>query len=139
MTSTSPQDGPAESDGSEQAAMISPETITGSFVPVVDPAVVAVELDGESVLYHETAKTVHVLNGTATVIWRCLDGRTTLDDLSAELAAVFVAPVEQVGSDVVTAAREFGRQGLLSEVEPDPEAVAESAVVPPELGEAPGD
>lgn len=119
--------------------MISPEKITGSFVPVVDPAVVAVELDGESVLYHETAKTVHVLNMTATLIWRCLDGRTTLDTLSGELASVFAAPAEQVGGDVVTAVREFGRQGLLFEVESDPETVAVNIVVPPELGEGPGD
>ncbi len=118
--------------------MIAPEEISGSFVPVVDPAVVAVELDGESVLYHESSRTVHVLNRTATVVWRCLDGRIALDELSADLAAVFSAPVEQVTSDVVAAVRELGRQGLLHDVEPDPERVAENTVVPPDLGEAPG-
>ena len=117
--------------------MTAPEEITGSFVPVVDPAVVTVELDGESVLYHESARTVHVLNRTATVVWQCLDGRTNLDDLSADLAAAFSAPVEQVAIDVIAAVRELGLQGLLHEVEPDPERVAENSVVPPDLDEAP--
>lgn len=113
--------------------MVRPEGIAGSFVPAVDPSVVAAELDGELVLYHEGANTVHVLNTTATAIWHCLDGRVDVDGVCNELAATFSLPVDHLSGDVLDAVKEFGRQGLLCGVEPDPEVVAASSVV--DMGE----
>lgn len=127
------------SDAAEGGTLIKPEDITGSFVPVVDSTVVAFVLDGESVLYRESANTVHVLNATATVIWQCLDGHAHLDELCADLAAVFSVPVERLSTDVLEAVRQFGKQGLLAEVEPEPEVVKNNRLESLDVGEAPGD
>ena len=119
--------------------MISPESIDGAFTPVTDPAVASVELDGEAVLYHERLNTVHVLNPTATVIWKCLDGFTNLDGLSTDLAAAFSVDVGMVHTDVLEAVRDFGRQGLLEAVEPDPEALAANVLAEVHPSELPDD
>lgn len=108
--------------------MIKPEAIVGSYVLIPDPAVDWVELDGEAVLYNERLNTVHVLNTTATTLWKCLDGSTDLRTLAFDLAEVFSADRELVESDVLAAAREFGKQGLLQGVEADPNSVADRAV-----------
>ena len=108
--------------------MITPDEIENSLIPVPYGAVVGVELDGEAVLYHEEAKTVHVLNPTATIIWNCLDGRIGLERLCLDLGEAFEVPVERLRSDVVNAVRELGRQGLLQGVQPDTEAVAASTL-----------
>lgn len=101
-----------------------PEDIDGRFVATHADHVAAVELDGEAVLYHEELRTVCVLNPTATVVWNCLDGSSDLDSLCVDLAAAFSVEMEAIRQDVLGIVREFGRQGLLSEVEPDPEVVA---------------
>ena len=119
--------------------MASPEGIDGASIPVTDPAVASVELDGEAVLYHERLNTVHVLNPTATVIWNGLDGAADLDGLSADLAEAFSADFDLVRSDVIEAVCEFGRQGLLEGIEPDPEAVAARTLVQAHVSEAPDD
>lgn len=98
--------------------------IDGGFSATREPAVVGVELDGEAVLYHEELRTVCVLNPTATVVWNCLDGSSDLETLCEDLAEAFSVDVGSVRKDVLDIVREFGRQGLLEDVEPDPEVVA---------------
>ena len=105
--------------------LLAPESIDGTFAPTHHPAVVSVELDGEAVLYHQEANTVHVLSVTATIIWRFLDGSNELDGLCGDLAAVFSIDLEQMRGDVLEAVREFGRQGLLQDVAADPDVVAD--------------
>ena len=108
--------------------MIQADAISETFVPDVDPDVAWIEVDGEVVLYHEGSKTLHVLNPTATMIWRCLDGSGDLTSIANDLAEIFEADPEAVSADVVSAVREMGRQGLLTGVEPDPEAVAANRI-----------
>ena len=108
---------------------IAPEDVDGISAPNPHPAVVAVELDGEVVIYHEEAATVHVLNPTATIVWRCLDGSSGLNEICDDLAAVFEVDVERLRRDVIAVVRAFGRQGLLEGVEPDAQVVAAHAVV----------
>jgi hypothetical protein len=94
------------------------------FVPVPAPSVVGVELDGEAVLLEEEAGTLHVLSPTATLVWNLLDGRSDVATIVSDLVAVFEVPQGQMQDDVLLAVREFGRQGLLQGVRPDPDAVA---------------
>ena len=108
---------------------VTPESIDGTFVPIPHSSVAGVELDGEVVLYHEGANTVHVLNPTATIVWLCLDGSADLNEICEDLAAVFELDEERVRADVIAAVREFGRQGLLDAVEPDAEVVAAHTLV----------
>jgi hypothetical protein len=109
-----------------------PMEIDGCFKPVKTSHVVGVELDGEAVLYQESARTLHLLNPTATVIWNCVDGESDLDSLADALAAAFSVDLQRVRDDVLEVVRQFGRQGLLDQVAPDPEVVASHALTPVE-------
>ena len=111
--------------------MMAADDIDGRFVPTHARAVAEVELDGEGVLYHEELQTVCVLNPTATVVWNCLDGSSDLETLCRALAEAFSVELETIRADVLAIVREFGRLGLLEEVEPDPEEVAAHALAAP--------
>lgn len=104
--------------------MIPASRIDGSFRPRQAEPVVAVELDGEAVLYHDELGAVYVLNPQATVVWACLDGSSDLDGLCDELAEAFSVGLDTLRGDVMDIVREFGRQGLLADVAPDPDVVA---------------
>jgi hypothetical protein len=103
-----------------------PDEIGPTFVAGAKVAVVGVELDGEAVLYHEVANTIHVLSPTATIVWNLLDGESDVASIVADLAEVFQVPSEQMLEDVLTAVRAFGRQGLLEGVEADADVIAAS-------------
>ncbi len=49
--------------------------------------IIAVELDGEAVLYDPRSGNLHKLNTAGSVLWRCLDGDVTVAQLAAEVAA----------------------------------------------------
>jgi len=93
--------------------------LDGSFVPAPRPGVASVEVDGETVIYDVELDSTHLLNPTATVVWCSLDGETTVDQLSEDLAASFGAPMEQVRADILTLLRDLGRVGLLEGVNPE--------------------
>lgn len=112
--------------------MMEADDIDGRFTPTHARAVAGVELDGEGVLYHEEFQTVCVLNPTATVVWNCLDGSSDLDTLCRALAQAFSVELETIRTDVLAIVQEFGRQGLLEEVEPDPEEVAAHTLTAPD-------
>ena len=76
-----------------------------------------VELDGEAVLFDEARYELHVLNPTAAAVWACCDGAQTLDEMAAELANVFGAPVDEVSQGVRSAVKDFATRGLLHAVQ----------------------
>jgi hypothetical protein len=78
-----------------------------------------VEIDGETVIYDVDLDSTHLLNPTATVVWCSLDGETTVDQLSEDLALAFRAPRTQVRTDILTLLRDLGRAGLLEGVDPE--------------------
>lgn len=89
--------------------------------PRRSPDVVGEELDGEMVLYDEAAGGLHVLNPTATLVWKGLDGTTPLGELAAELAAAADADPAVVRRDVLAVTAEFAALGLLAGIPADPE------------------
>ncbi|HET9441890.1 MAG TPA: PqqD family protein [Acidimicrobiales bacterium] len=105
--------------------MIPAEEIDTAHVPVPAPEVASVELDGETVLYHEITRMTHILSPVATVVWSCFDGSVSIGQLAAELADAYGAPRETVEGDVVTLARELGAQGLLDGVAAEEPAAAD--------------
>jgi hypothetical protein len=113
---------------------MTPNEIAPVFVPRASGAVVGVELDGEAVLYHEVANTIHVLSPTATIVWNLLDGEHDVASVVSELAEVFEVPPERMLEDVLAAVRAFGGQGLLEGIEADAEVVAASGLEAPEPG-----
>lgn len=89
-------------------------------------ALALVEVDGETVVYDETTGALHLLDGVATIIWRCLDGRT-LREAAGELSVAFGAKRELVERDVLALARRLGAQGLLDGVDGNPSVLAGAA------------
>jgi hypothetical protein len=102
------------------AETMTADHIDGRFKPLARASVASVELDGEGVLYDEEQGLTHLLNPTATVVWSCLDGERSVDDLGVELAEAFGADVMTVSADVLALVRELARQGLLEGVSADP-------------------
>jgi hypothetical protein len=113
---------------------MTPNEIGPDSVPRSTEAVVGVELDGEAVLYHEVANTIHVLSPTATIVWKLLDGEHDVASIVGDLAEVFEVPQERMLEDVLAAVRAFGGKGLLEGIEADAEVVAASELEAPEPG-----
>lgn len=75
--------------------------------------VAMVEVEGEVVLYDPTNSRSEVLNPTAGLVWRLLDGSVSLRDLAVDLASVYDVPILSLEQDLVELGRSFGRLGLL--------------------------
>jgi PqqD family protein of HPr-rel-A system len=96
--------------------------VSGAAIPSRAPSAVAVELDGETVLFDERSGTLHLLDAVGTVVWCRLDGSTTLDDLARELATTFATDEHRVRADLVAFLQELDRQHLVEGVAPNARA-----------------
>ncbi len=96
-----------------------PSTIDAAFVPVARDAIHTVEIDGEAVLLDERENRLHHLNATATLVWKCLDGRSTVGDIVTDASEVLGAPYDLVLADTIAVCRDLGAQGLLAGVQRD--------------------
>jgi hypothetical protein len=100
--------------------VIDPGAIDLSFVPRPRADVAIVEIDGESVLAatvgDDEELLTHWLNATGTIVWQCLDGVVSLDELIADLAAAFGTDAGVIGDDVMRLTRALGAVGLLEGV-----------------------
>jgi PqqD family protein of HPr-rel-A system len=83
-------------------------------VPRVADEIVWVEVDGETVVYDEREKQVHLLNPTASLVWSAIDGRASLAQIAGELSRAFGAEPAVVRSDVLELVGELTEIGLLS-------------------------
>jgi hypothetical protein len=69
----------------------------------------------EVVVLDATGQRVHRLNGSASYIWDCCDGRNSVSEIVARLAAAFGVTQDAVLSDVHNAIAEFDRLGLMED------------------------
>ena len=67
-------------------------TSTALFIPRRSVGVIEVEIDSDLVVIAGRMGQTHTLNPTAALIWQCLDGEGSLDDLIADLAEATSAP-----------------------------------------------
>jgi Coenzyme PQQ synthesis protein D (PqqD) len=112
--------------------------IDGAFVPRARASIASVEVDGEGVLFDEATGAMHLLSPTATVLFACFDGTGTIDEIVADLAEVYAAPVDVVRADVIEATGRMAEQGLLEGVGPEPDAApTEEPVAGPRFLEEP--
>ncbi len=95
---------------------IHPSAIDASFVPTPRGAIYTVEIDGEAVLLDEDENRLHHLNETATLVWKCLDGAASVDDIVRDVSDVLGASYEVVLGDTIAVCRDLGAQGLLTGV-----------------------
>ena len=80
--------------------------------PVANPEVAAVCVDGELVLYDESAAALHHLDVRATAVWTRLDGRT-LGEVSASLAMETGGQPTRVATDVLVLVERLVADGLV--------------------------
>jgi hypothetical protein len=73
---------------------------SGDDVPAPAPDACIADFDDGAVLYSPTTQRSVLLNATAAAVWLAVDGRRTVADLIAHLAARYGADPRTVGSDV---------------------------------------
>ena len=88
------------------------------IVPVKAPTAYTVEVGGEAVILEEVSQRLHLLNPTASLLWACFDGLSSVADIAADLAEVLDARVEDVISDSVALVRLLEADGLLVPAKP---------------------
>jgi hypothetical protein len=88
------------------------------FVPVGRRTARVIDLDGQGLLYDEDLRIWMVLNSTALVIWRCLDGTGSVAEIADDLGTVYGTEKEAVRMHVLHVVRAFARQGLLEGIAP---------------------
>ena len=74
----------------------------------------ALELDGDISLYDARTQSAAVLNGTASDVWRLLDGDHTLDEVVRLLATAYGKQPEAIRADVERVVAELAEAGFLS-------------------------
>ena len=94
-------------------------TISRDAVYVVSDNVVAREIEGEIIIVPLVAgigdleDELFTLNETGKAIWERLDGRRSLNDVIAELAAEYQAPPGEIEIDVLGLVEELSRRRML--------------------------
>lgn len=70
-------------------------------------------LDEEAVLRDPATGRFYVLDRIATLLWPWLDGTVSVDELAADCAAAFEAPLERVREDVEVLLADLAARELL--------------------------
>lgn len=93
-----------------------PDEIDADFAPRHRPSVLSRRFGDDVLLVDGENGRIHLLNSTAGLLWECFDGGTSLEELSADVAASFGLPLPQAREDVLRIARQVGFLGLLEHV-----------------------
>ena len=88
--------------------------------PARSPEAVTLPFDGHTIVYHRATGEVHRLDAVGSIVWQFLDGQTTVESLTADLADAFQAGRAQGGADVTALLDRLERLSLL-EGGPSPE------------------
>lgn len=118
-------------DGAEPGAGGRPASELGGWAPARRGSVAGAHVDGEAVLVDVDSWSLHVLDPVASVVWACLDGATTLDQLVDDLSDVFAAEPDQVRTDVFGLAVHLDERDLLEAEAPAGTDDGERAPAPP--------
>jgi hypothetical protein len=121
-------------EASETLPDLAPEEIEPGFAPCPRDSVVSTRFGDEVLIVDSNTGRMHILNTTAAIAWECFDGDVTLDELAADLADGFHAPLEVVRTDTVEMTRELGRLGLVAGIAP-PTPEASPMAGPLEVGD----
>ena len=89
--------------------------ITGAFAPNRNRTVASREIGGGAVLLDGATGTLLELNPFASIVWSCLDGATSIDELVTDLSREFRASPTRVRRDVVHLVHELHTSGLLDD------------------------
>jgi hypothetical protein len=78
------------------------------------PGVVSRMVDGEAVLVDPKKGMVRVLNPTGARIWEMIDGRRTVAELAAGIAAEYSIEASRAQADTITFCEDLVRRGVLT-------------------------
>lgn len=97
------------------------DEIDEGFVPRARAEVMSIELDGELVLTVPSgnqggALNSHMLDKTASVVWKCLDGQASVADLADDVAHAIDTDPHVVLADLVNLFKALARAGVLEGV-----------------------
>src|SRR5262249_49284902 len=67
-----------------------------------------------AILVDEGLDRVHTLNASASLLWSCLDGASTLAEIAADIASEMGADPAVVRKDVVATAEHLASEGLVT-------------------------
>src|SRR5437870_2741613 len=81
--------------------------------PKVRQDLVAVDIDGEAVVYDPEEALLHHLNPTAAVVFKLCDGSGTVRELSEDIADILGLPIDRVLRQVRRVVSQFKQAGLL--------------------------
>jgi hypothetical protein len=70
-------------------------------------------IDGEAVVLDQQASVIHQFNATASYIWECSDGQSTIADIAHQLASAFDVDPAVAARDARTIIRQFQALQLL--------------------------
>jgi len=71
------------------------------------------EIDGEAVIVKPSAKRTWVFNATASFIWKCCDGHSSIEDVARKLALSCGRELRLVRTDIVEFCRQLEEIGLI--------------------------
>jgi len=95
------------------------DSITPESVCVPSDDVVSREIEGELIIVPiasgigDMEDELYTLNDTGRAIWQRLDGKRTLRDVAADLAADYAAPVDRITRDVLGLVTELARRKIV--------------------------
>jgi hypothetical protein len=95
--------------------------LTPDAVPIPSPVVQMVTIGHESVLVDEGTGHAEVVNHTASIVWQCLDGQSSLGEIATDLADVFGVDREVVLADVLSLVTSLATLRYLVDDTLDPE------------------
>jgi len=76
-------------------------------------------VDDEVIVLDTSGHRVHRLNASASFIWECCDGRNSIAEITARLAAAYELSETAVLNDVHNTLAEFDRLGLMADASTD--------------------
>jgi len=76
------------------------------------------EIDGQTLVLDRSHDKLHELNTTASYIWRCCDGKTTVAEIAAATAREFEADPGAVERDVADILGKLAAMHLIEWAEP---------------------
>lgn len=87
--------------------------IAMSLRPSLRADVAVAFLDGEAVLFAEESGHMAVVNSSAALVVQCIDGLSSLDEISIDVAEVFGVDLATIQAQVYDVVSELGGMGFL--------------------------
>jgi hypothetical protein len=93
--------------------LLDPVRIDTGFMPRLRMDVITIDVGDEAVLYEEHTGALHQLDAIGAVVCAFFDGKTSIEETVAALAAAYATGTSVIETDVLELARSLGRRGLL--------------------------